>query len=200
MMMAPPNAMRPVAGGGAPPGGARPGAGASSHYSQIQGAAGEPDQPLAQRFTMLSLANPPGTQSGQPVPDPEQIPRPTPEDLAAPLREEVRNGIEDYGVVSNANFVRMTVSQMPNSTATKAKAALPLGAVIQPLAHTDEPVPVVEPGDCGVVRCRRCRTYVNAFVRFIDSGRRWKCNVCGLSNDVPSDYYCLLTHLLTYLL
>ena len=36
-----------------------------------------------------------------------------------------------------------------------------------------------------IVRCRRCRTYMNPFVRFVDGGRRWQCNLCNLTNDVP---------------
>jgi len=139
---------------------------------------------------MLSLVQAPGQSTA--VPDPEQIPRPTPDDLAAPMRDDVHVAEPGEPGMTPTPFIRMTVSAMPNSTATKTKAALPLGAVIQPLAATAEPVPIVEPGDCGVVRCRRCRTYVNPYVRFIDSGRRWKCNVCGLSNDVPSDYFCEL--------
>ena len=41
----------------------------------------------------------------------------------------------------------------------------------------------------GIVRCRRCRAYINPFVTFVDGGRRWRCNLCTLPNDVPSDYY-----------
>jgi protein transport protein SEC24 len=34
-----------------------------------------------------------------------------------------------------------------------------------------------------IVRCRRCRTYINAYVMFTDGGRRWRCNVCSLLNE-----------------
>ena len=37
----------------------------------------------------------------------------------------------------------------------------------------------------GIIRCRRCRTYINPFVEFVQAGQRWKCNVCGLINEVP---------------
>lgn len=43
-----------------------------------------------------------------------------------------------------------------------------------------------------IVRCRRCRTYINAYVMFTDGGRRWRCNVCSLLNEVPVDYFCPL--------
>ena len=43
------------------------------------------------------------------------------------------------------------------------------------------PVPVVNFGNCGVIRCRRCRTYMNPFVSWLDAGRRWRCNGSPLS-------------------
>lgn len=141
---------------------------------------------------MLNISNPPG-QGGQPTPDPEQMPRPTGAELAESMRWDVREPAEPDEPTCHPKFVRMTVSAMPNTTATKTKAALPIGAIIQPLAQPPEcPVPIVNFGGSGVVRCRRCRTYVNAFVKFIDGGRRWRCNVCGLANDVPADYFCEL--------
>jgi len=48
---------------------------------------------------------------------------------------------------------------------------------------------VVDFGQAGVIRCKRCRTYVNPFATFLDSGRRWKCNVCMFLNDVPHAYH-----------
>ena len=48
----------------------------------------------------------------------------------------------------------------------------------------EEPVPVINAPQ--IIRCRRCRTYINPWVSFVDQGSRWKCNVCSLSNEVPS--------------
>lgn len=44
-------------------------------------------------------------------------------------------------------------------------------------------------GATGIVRCKRCRTYINPFVSWTDNGRRWRCNICGMLNDVPSTYF-----------
>lgn len=55
-----------------------------------------------------------------------------------------------------------------------------------------EPIPIINFGKCGVVRCRSCRTYINPHVTFTDGGRRWRCNVCGTLNDVSNEYYCPL--------
>ncbi|CAN0543648.1 unnamed protein product, partial [Laminaria digitata] len=44
----------------------------------------------------------------------------------------------------------------------------------------------------GIVRCKQCRTYINPYVGWMSNGRQWRCNVCGMVNDVPSSYQCHL--------
>jgi protein transport protein SEC24 len=191
-MMQQPPMMRPPTHG-APGGAVRPGGGAQPHYAALAGGAGEPDQALAEKFHMLSIVNPPGTQAGQAQPEPEQTPRPLPHELDQPYRFEARTAApESVDNQAHPAFVRMTTGAMPMSTGTKSKAAVPIGAIIQPMATppADCPVPVVNFSSTGVVRCRRCRTYINCFVKFLDGGRRWRCNVCQLANDVPADYFC----------
>ena len=34
-----------------------------------------------------------------------------------------------------------------------------------------------------IVRCKRCRAYINPFVTFQDQGVRWRCNICFSIND-----------------
>eukprot|EP01116_Phalansterium_solitarium_P023577 TRINITY_DN8343_c0_g1_i1.p1 TRINITY_DN8343_c0_g1~~TRINITY_DN8343_c0_g1_i1.p1 ORF type:complete len:375 (+),score=95.40 TRINITY_DN8343_c0_g1_i1:151-1275(+) len=89
-------------------------------------------------------------------------------------------------------YMRMTVNGLPQSEALFKKSCLPFGCVFHPMAVARTPqdkVPVVNFGAAGVIRCRKCRTYINPFVVFVDAGRRWRCNVCSISNDVPADYY-----------
>ncbi|KAJ2721324.1 COPII subunit [Coemansia sp. Benny D115] len=79
---------------------------------------------------------------------------------------------------------RSTLNAVPKTDKLLKKTRLPFGLVITPFktqAPGDEPIPVVTE----ITRCRRCRTYINPFVQFIEGGRRWKCNMCSLSNDVP---------------
>ena len=69
------------------------------------------------------------------------------------------------------------------------KSKLPFALVIQPYGslHDDEDnVPVIQ--DQVISRCRRCRTYINPYVAFLDHGHRWRCNMCNLSNDVPQAF------------
>ena len=36
-------------------------------------------------------------------------------------------------------------------------------------------IEVVDFGATGIVRCKRCRTYINPYVTWADNGRRWRC-------------------------
>ncbi len=56
-----------------------------------------------------------------------------------------------------------------------ARWQLPLGRVVHPLNAAGRPVPVSHTGS-GIVRCKRCRTYINPFVTWTDGGR------CGRSS------------------
>ena len=67
----------------------------------------------------------------------------------------------------------------------------------QPLAELpegEEAVPYVTTLDKGPPRCRRCRAYINCHATFVDGGRHWTCNFCGMANAVEADYFCALDH------
>lgn len=121
-------------------------------------------------------------------------------DLAAgptTWNREPGNPIPDIVGQSQPRYMQVSCGAFPASSATLQKFSLPVAVNIQPLndpptAEGFSPVPVVNFGNCGVIRCRRCRTYMNPFVSWLDAGRRWRCNGCGLLNDTPPDYYCNL--------
>ncbi|WWD01693.1 protein transporter SEC24 [Kwoniella sp. B9012] len=87
------------------------------------------------------------------------------------------------------SYQRCTLTSMPTTQSLLNKSKLPLALVMAPYrsyrgeVDGDDPVPVVE--DSVIARCRRCRAYINPFVTFIEGGNRWKCCMCGLSNEVP---------------
>ncbi|KAH7249678.1 uncharacterized protein BKA55DRAFT_567576 [Fusarium redolens] len=86
-------------------------------------------------------------------------------------------------------YFRSTLNAVPTTHSLLKKSKLPLALVIQPYGslHDDEdPVPVVQ--DQVISRCRRCRTYINPYVTFLDQGHRWRCNMCNLTNDVPQAF------------
>ena len=183
----PRGAMAPPAMGGVP--GAPPGAGppAMGTGAGAYGAFGvDPahQEQLLSQFGSLALGSAVPGQSGGI--EPEEFPRPIgAEGLAALEAPEPTNPAN-----CPSRFVRMTCNAVPNGQQLRQRWKLPLGCVVQPLA--DRNVPVVDLGSAGIVRCRTCRTYINPFVQWSDGGRRWRCNVCALLNEVPVEYYCSL--------
>ncbi|KAL2268143.1 hypothetical protein VTJ83DRAFT_2989 [Remersonia thermophila] len=86
-------------------------------------------------------------------------------------------------------YVRSTLNAIPTTHSLLKKSKLPLALIIQPYASLhdlDDPVPIVQ--DQVISRCRRCRSYINPFVTFLDHGHRWRCNMCNLTNDVPQAF------------
>lgn len=86
------------------------------------------------------------------------------------------------------------MTKVPNSTSLRQKTYnLPVGIFVRPLAPTNTVVPDVSYGSTGkVVRCHRCRTYINPFVKWESGGRRWTCNICSFPNDTPAAYQASL--------
>lgn len=85
--------------------------------------------------------------------------------------------------------MRSTLNAAPTTHSLLKKSRLPFALVIQPYASlhdSEDPVPVVS--DQVISRCRRCRSYINPFVTFLDHGHRWRCNMCNLTNDVPQTF------------
>ncbi len=87
-----------------------------------------------------------------------------------------------------------TMGAMPKDATMTTRGALPFGVCVHPLAEGEGSlggqIPLVDFGTAGVIRCKRCRAYVNPFAKFIDGGRRWRCNFCTYINDVPAPYFC----------
>ncbi|CAM9935481.1 unnamed protein product [Ascophyllum nodosum] len=102
----------------------------------------------------------------------------------------------DMSIQADPRVMRMTVGAMPASLSAHAQSKLPLGLVIQAMAldsdFKDGGLKVVNFGAQGIIRCKRCRTYMNPYVSWLSNGRQWRCNVCGFVNDVPATYVCHL--------
>uniref|UniRef100_A0A7S1CB04 Protein transport protein SEC24 n=1 Tax=Bicosoecida sp. CB-2014 TaxID=1486930 RepID=A0A7S1CB04_9STRA len=100
----------------------------------------------------------------------------------------------DNSLVCDPAFMQVTVGAMGSTQSTTQKAGLPFGITLHPMCERPgvEPLPVVNFGAAGVVRCKTCRAYVNPFARFVEGGRRWQCPVCSRANDVPSAYFAPL--------
>ena len=170
MMSAPPapNTMPPPASAPAsavlPPGVTPPGVPGYDYGAAVEG------------MSSLSL----GTGAGEAL-DAGAFPRPTCDVASPPLPGSC-----------DPKFMRMTVNALPSSASLRTRFALPVAVLLQPLAQDEHPTPVVNADGGAIIRCRRCRTYINAFCVFTDAGRRWRCNCCTNLNEVPPEYFCPL--------
>ncbi|CAI7609286.1 unnamed protein product [Penicillium pancosmium] len=96
---------------------------------------------------------------------------------------------------SSPKYARLTLNNIPSTSDFLSSTGLPLGMVIQPLAPLDpgeQPIPVLDFGDIGPPRCRRCRTYINPFMSFRSGGSKFVCNMCTFANDTPAEYFAPL--------
>ncbi|KAJ6548696.1 hypothetical protein B0H19DRAFT_1161715 [Mycena capillaripes] len=113
---------------------------------------------------------------------------PDPRDLYTPPPEiRLPSGVfQPFDAPTSLLYQSSTLKAVPASESLLHESKLPLGLIISPhrsLADGEEGVPTVQDGL--ITRCQRCKGYINPYVQFIDGGNRWRCCLCGLSNDVP---------------
>ncbi|KAI0032870.1 protein transporter SEC24 [Vararia minispora EC-137] len=118
-------------------------------------------------------------------PDPSELSLPPPE-ITLPQGASLSCSPH---VNAPSSYQRCTVNAFPNTSSLASKSKIPLALVINPyksLKGGEEPVPFVS--DTIIARCRRCRTYINPYVQFIDNNNRWRCCMCSMSNEVPQAF------------
>ncbi|KAI4369729.1 hypothetical protein MLD38_018143 [Melastoma candidum] len=161
-----------------------------------------PNQPL----TSISPGMTPTGASGTSKIDPNQIPRPIPGSAEVIHETRLNNqanppppATSDYIVRDTGNcsprFMRCTINQIPCTADLLTTSGMQLALLIQPFAlqnPSEEPIQIVDFGESGPVRCSRCKGYINPFMKFIDQGRRFICNLCGFNDVTPRDYHCNL--------
>jgi protein transport protein SEC24 len=93
-------------------------------------------------------------------------------------------------------MMRCTLNTIPCSGDLLSTSGMPLALMVQPLALdlAEELIQVVDFGESGPVRCAapHCKAYINPFMRFIDQGSRFVCNLCGHTSETPQAYQCNL--------
>jgi protein transport protein SEC24 len=97
---------------------------------------------------------------------------------------------------SSPKFTRLTLNNIPSTSEALQSTGLPLGLLLQPLAPLQAgelEIPVLDFGETGPPRCRRCRAYINPFMVFRSGGNKFVCNMCTYPNDVPPEYFCATT-------
>lgn len=108
-------------------------------------------------------------------PDPRELQQPPPEIVLPP------NSCVSPSPLANADhsYQRSTLNAIPTTNSLLKKSNIPLGLILTPyrtVKEGDEPVPLVT--DTVIARCRRCRTYINPYVQFIDGGNRYVDRQC----------------------
>lgn len=84
----------------------------------------------------------------------------------------------------------LSTACFPQSAGVRAKmGGGPTYMVTQPMAELGQPLPTVNFGSVGVVRCNICRGYMNPYVTWLDKGANWRCNLCRVTNEVPNGYF-----------
>lgn len=94
---------------------------------------------------------------------------------------------------SSPKYTRLTLNNIPSTTEALQSTGLSLGLLLQPLAPLqpgETEIPVLDFGEAGPPRCRRCRAYINPFMMFRSGGNKFVCNLCSYPNDTPPEYFC----------
>ncbi|QRW04974.1 transporter protein Sec23 [Ceratobasidium sp. AG-Ba] len=158
-------------------------------YGQTQPAYGQQMGQVTDQFAQMGM----GGQKGYGLHtvnvigtylDPQELTNPPPEIRLPPGACVTQSPYAN----ADPSYMRCTVNAIPTTNALLGKSKLPLGIILTPHRSVresdgDQEVPVIT--DQVIARCRRCRTYINPYVQFIDGGNRWKCCMCNMSNEVP---------------
>ncbi|XP_050076782.1 protein transport protein Sec24D [Anopheles maculipalpis] len=98
---------------------------------------------------------------------------------------------------ANPRFVRSTMYNIPQTADMMKQSAVPFALILSPFARQAEgelPIPIVDFGEMGPIRCIRCKAYICSTMQFLDGGRRFQCQFCKATTEVPPGYFQHLDH------
>ena len=87
-----------------------------------------------------------------------------------------------------SDYFSCSLGKLPRNSSILGKARIPFGMTVSFFPFGDAEKDRVAEVSGPIVRCRRCRTYLNPFAELIEQGSRWRCNICFLANEFPPNY------------
>lgn len=99
------------------------------------------------------------------------------------------NYIVKEQAVTSPRFLRFSCTQCGIDENTQKSTGLPLAAVWQPLADVGPGEDIIPIINKALFRCNRCLAFVNPHFRFVEGGRKCVCNICGLVQEAPDEYF-----------
>lgn len=92
---------------------------------------------------------------------------------------------------SSKNFLRTTCEKFPANSVLLKEASFPIGLIINPCSTFEPELPAINYGEAEIPRCSspQCRAYINPFIKWLDGGDRWICNLCKTINTTESYYF-----------
>ncbi|CAK89473.1 unnamed protein product (macronuclear) [Paramecium tetraurelia] len=86
---------------------------------------------------------------------------------------------------SSYNNIRCTSNVFPQSKQSYLDAKIPFAVMIQPYGQSVQDGFVsVNNGGYPIIRCQKCRAYLNPFMKILDGFDHFKCNLCGLITQI----------------
>lgn len=112
---------------------------------------------------------------------------------ACPPPANTNYSVLDQGIAS-PEYTRLTMYNVPATEQLRSVTQLPLGLQIRPFApksgnNEQQELAVADFTEIEPPRCRRCRTYINPSMLFVEGGTKYVCNMCQFSNPVQADYF-----------
>jgi hypothetical protein len=151
----------------------------------------------------ITTASPSSSRKSMNRIDPSQIPRPDRPQMD--INFETKSGLGrknppcmnslftsiDTGNCS-PRYMRSTMIAPPANKELLKQISIPYAIIATPFASPENDeinVPVVELNGNNPSRCTRCSGYVNPNIKWIENGKKWICNLCGMNNLVDDWFF-----------
>ena len=89
----------------------------------------------------------------------------------------------------SSDFISTTSSIFPKNLQTLSQLEIPMSISLSPLNNSNIDIPYINYGENTFPRCTSCKAYMNPFIKFIEGGDKWICNMCYTINTTEEFYY-----------